>query len=196
MLIVCIVTVSQPAYASEKADASRAIAIVFDNSGSMYKDGDQAWSRATYAMEVFASMLNKGDTLLIYPMHPITVDAMEYTMNSPFRVTNASQASTIRNIYTPKALGTPIESVDSAVEGLQALQADKKYMIVLTDGESFYRNGAEMSISETKRQLDTRFQSQAGKNMTVMYLGIGNQVVMPDTPQSEYFSKKQAHYIP
>jgi hypothetical protein len=33
-----------------KADSSRAIAIVFDNSGSMYDAGDQAWCRATYAM--------------------------------------------------------------------------------------------------------------------------------------------------
>ena len=32
----------------------------------------------------------------------------------------------------------------------------------------------------------------AGNGMTMMYLGIGNNVVMPDTPQSVYFSKKQA----
>lgn len=181
----------QKVYASGKTTDTRAIAIVFDNSGSMYIDGIQAWCRATYAMEVFASMLNKGDTLLIYPMHPIEVNGKQYTMENPFRVTDATQASAIRDIYTPKALGTPIESVDNAAKGLQGIKADKKYMIVLTDGEAFYLNGREMSASKTKQELDARFQAQMGK-MTVMYLGIGSNVVMPDTQQSEYFVKKQA----
>lgn len=192
LLTACVIAGSPAAHAAKKAGASRAIAIVFDNSGSMYDNGDQAWCRATYAMEVFSSMLNKGDTLLIYPMHPITVGGKEYTMEEPFRVSDASQAATIRDIYTPRAVGTPIESVDCAVQGLQETTADKKYMIVLTDGEAFYRNGAEMSISETRRQLDSRFQAQAGNTMTVMYLGIGGNVVMPATEQSEYFVKRQA----
>lgn len=192
LLLTCLFTGSPAVYASTKTGESRAIAIVFDNSGSMYNDGDQAWCRATYAMEVFASMLNEGDTLLIYPMHPITVGNKEYTMDNPLQVTQSAQASIIRDIYTPKASGTPIESVDCAVQGLQTLQADKKYMIVLTDGNCFYQNGSEMSASETKRQLDARFQAQAGKTMTVMYLGIGDKVVMPGTAQSEYFVKNQA----
>lgn len=192
LLLTCMLTGSRQVYAVEKGVESRAIAIVFDNSGSMYIGGDQAWCRATYAMEVFASMLNKGDTLLIYPMHPITVGGKEYTMADPFRVTDAAQASMIRDIYTKEASGTPIESVDYAVQGLQAIQADKKYMIVLTDGEAFYQNETEMNTKETKQQLDARFQEHAGKDMTVMYLGIGNNVVMPDTEQSEYFVKKQA----
>lgn len=192
LLLMCVFTGNQTVYASAKTGDSRAIAIVFDNSGSMYMNGDQAWCRATYAMEVFASMLNEGDTLLIYPMHPITVGDTEYTMDNPFRVTDAAQAFMIRDIYTKEAFGTPIESVDSAAQGLQTIQADKKYMIVLTDGDAFYQNGSEMSKSETKRQLDMRFQEQVDKNMTVMYLGIGSDVVMPDTEQSEHFGKKQA----
>ena len=192
LIFSCVFTVNPRVYASKKSENSRAIAIVFDNSGSMYIRGEQAWCRATYAMEVFASMLNKGDTLQIYPMHPITVGGKEYTMDNPFTVTDAAQASTIREIYTKKALGTPIESVDAAASGVKKLTADKKYMIVLTDGDVFYKNGAEMSASETKRQLDTRFKELAGEDMTVMYLGVGNKVVMPDTAQSQYFVKKQA----
>ncbi len=192
LMLVSIFAGSQAVCASSKDSDSRAIAIVFDNSGSMYSNGDQAWCRATYAMEVFASMLNKGDTLFIYPMHPITVDGKEYTMESPFMMTDASEAYMIRDIYTEKASGTPIESVDFAVQGLKKVQADKKYMIVLTDGQAFYLNGHEMSAEETKKQLDARFQAEAGKDMTVMYLGIGGNVVMPDTVQSEYFVKKQA----
>ncbi len=192
LLLSCISAGNFKVAASAKKGETRAIAIVFDNSGSMYVNGNQAWCRATYAMEVFASMLNAGDTLMIYPMHPITVGGKEYKMESPLRITDSAQAATIRDIHTPDASGTPIESIDCAVQGLQAAQASKKYMIVLTDGEAFYRNDSEMSAAETRKQLDSRFQAQAGPNMTVMYLGIGNKVVMPGTEQSEYFVKKQA----
>lgn len=192
LLVSCAFTATPKVHASKKAETSRAIAIVFDNSGSMYSFKEKAWCRATYAMEVFASMLNKGDVLQIYPMHPITVNNSEYTMKNPFTITDATQASTIREIYTKKAGGTPIESVDAAAEGVKKLQADQKYMIVLTDGDSFYKNDSEMSASNTKKELDSRFKQLAGKDLTVMYLGVGKKVVMPDTPESQYFTKKQA----
>lgn len=192
LLLTCVFAANQPVYASTKTSESRAIAIVFDNSGSMYDYGDKAWCRATYAMEVFASMLNKGDTLLIYPMHPITVNGEEFTMQKPFKVTDASQASSIREIYTPQAGGTPIESVDCAIAGIQGVTADNKYIIVLTDGMSFYLNNSEMSAFETKNQLDIRFQESTQKGIVSMYLGIGDRVVMPGTAESELFVKKQA----
>ena len=54
-LLTCTFSVS-----AEKSEINRNIAIVFDNSGSMYVRGEKAWCRATYAMEVFASMLNSN----------------------------------------------------------------------------------------------------------------------------------------
>lgn len=180
------------AYAASKVEDSRAIAIVFDNSGSMYDEGDQAWCRATYAMEVFASMLNDGDILQIYPMHPITVDSKEYSMQNPFEIKDASQATLIREIFTADAGGTPIESIDCAVTGLQSVQAQKKYMVVLTDGGSFSKNGHGLTKERTKNELDIRIQENIGETMTVMYLGIGSEACVPDTEESEYFVKKQA----
>lgn len=179
-------------YASEKASETTAIAIVFDNSGSMYMNNNQAWCRATYAMEVFASMLNDGDTLLIYPMNAITLNGTEYTMDNPYKVTDAAQASTIREIYTPHAGVTPIESVDSAISGLKATTADNKCLIILTDGSTFYSNDKELSLSKTKDALDQRIQQTAGRDISVMYLGVGTNASMPSTAQSEYFVKKQA----
>ena len=35
----------------QQGTTKRAIYVVFDNSGSMYGDGNKAWSQATYAME-------------------------------------------------------------------------------------------------------------------------------------------------
>ena len=178
--------------ASEKPSESRAIAIVFDNSGSMYDDGDQAWCRATYAMEVFASMLNDGDVLQIYPMNPITVGNNEYTMQEPFQITDAKQASSIREILTKDAGGTPIESIDSAVAGIQRVQSDKKYVIVLTDGGTFSKNGNGLSRERTVAELDKRIDSGLSQSLSVMYLGIGSEACIPNTAESERFAKRQA----
>ena len=44
VLLLSAMLVSAPqSYAAEKGGESRAIAIVFDNSGSMYQAGNQAW---------------------------------------------------------------------------------------------------------------------------------------------------------
>lgn len=193
LLLSVSVLFSMPeAYASSKTNESRAIAIVFDNSGSMYDAGDQAWCRATYAMEVFASMLNKGDILQIYPMWPITVEGEIYTMEKPLEIKDSKDAAKIRDIFTEDASGTPIESVDCAIEGLQQVNADQKYMIVLTDGGTFSKNGNGLSKDRTKKELDKRIVEHAGKTMKIMYLGIGSSACMPNTAQSENFVKKQA----
>lgn len=192
MLITCLMTNNVNVNASQKAGQSRAIAIVFDNSGSMYEDNGQAWCRATYAMEVFASMLNAGDVLQIYPMHPIDIGGKKYTMQKPFQITDATQASSIRDIFTDNAEGTPIESIDSAISGIKKVKADKKYTVILTDGDSFFVNDNELSTSRTKDELDKRIKDNAGKNMTIMYLGIGSSACMPNAAQSEFFVKEQA----
>ena len=191
MLLSCMLMCVPTAYAATKKGESRAIGIVFDNSGSMYSGSNQAWCRATYAMEVFASMLNAGDVLQIYPMWPIDVGGKTYTMDEPFQITDSAQASLIRDIYTPEAWGTPIESIDSAANGLQSVQADKKYMIILTDGSTFSKGGIDLYYG-TQGELDSRVNKYAGPNMTVMYLGIGAGSTMPSVAESEYFVKKQA----
>ncbi len=184
LLLSCVFTGVFEVKASAKTGESRAIAIVFDNSGSMYiGNNTKAWCRATYAMEVFASMLNSGDTLLIYPMHTIEVGGKQYTMDNPYKITDSSQASTIREIYTPAAAGTPFASVNSAVQGLKQTQAAKKYMIVLTDGAFDGMN---------KQKTADTLKSYAGEAMTVMYLGIGNGAEIPSNAQSDSFIIKQA----
>ena len=115
LLLLSYICVGSPdVYAATKVTKSRAIAIVFDNSGSMYAQSNQAWCRATYATEVFASMLNKGDVLKIYPMNPFTVGDQTYSMEEPFVITDAAQANLIREIITPGAGDTHIESIDYA----------------------------------------------------------------------------------
>lgn len=192
VLLSCMLICAPTASASTKAGESRAISIVFDNSGSMYSGNKEAWCRATYAMEVFASMLNSGDILQIYPMWEITVGGQSYTMQNPLQIKSASDAKKIREIFTPSAGGTPIESIDYASDGLKTIQADKKYLIILTDGDKFHVNGISRSKSETIKELDRRVQALAGNGMSVMYLGIGSDACLPSVKESEYFVKKKA----
>ena len=191
LLLTCVVITAPTVYAAGKATESRAIAIVFDNSGSMYQSSNQAWCRATYAMEVFASMLNDGDILQIYPMWPITVGDKEYSMDVPLQITDAADASIIREIFTPCANGTPIESIDCAAAGIKTVDADKKYVIVLTDGGSFSKNGNSLTKERTVTELDKRVNEYAGPSLPFMYLGIGAEACVPSVQESEWFVKRQ-----
>lgn len=152
----------------------RVIAIVFDNSGSMYMSGNTAWCRATYAMEVFATMMNPSDEMYIYPMNSIAVNGQEYTSRNPLKVTQ-SNASIIRSIFTTDPAGTPIESITHAYEGIKSKSADEKWLIVLTDGNKFYKNDSELSSSKTKAELEAVL-SDCANGMNTMYLGIGKAV--------------------
>ena len=164
--------------AGSKQVQPRTIAIVFDNSGSMYSESgvkQDRWCRATYAMEVFASMLNEGDELFIYPMHSFLIGDTQYEMEKPLRITGPDNAGMIREIYTLDAYGTPIESIDVAYQGLKNAKGEK-WLIVLTDGSSF--NG-DLRGKITKDALNERL-GDASKDVNVLYLGIGKEAVVPD----------------
>lgn len=164
--------------ASGKDTKTRAIAIVLDNSGSMYMNGNQAWCRATYGIEVFAAMMNSGDTLAVYPMWPVEANGVEYTDETPLTVKGGGDLSAIRQMYTPSAGGTPIETIYCAREGLKAMQADEKWLIVLTDGNEFYENNTSFG-PETEEKL-VEVLTECNRSMNVMYLGIGKSAVTPE----------------
>ena len=195
LMIILLLSVATPVYAAEKKQTPRAIAIVFDNSYSMYMSGQKAWCRATYAMEVFASMLNDGDTLMIYPMHPIKVDGKEYTQSNPLTITDPAQASQIRKIFTGNPQGTPIECLDAAAAGLRKANVaeENKWLIVLTDGTEFYKDEKELSTAQTKAELGTRVNAYVG-DMNVQYLGIrtDQDVSTPDNPPAIGYTEKVA----
>ena len=134
------------ASAATKPEKTRAIAIVFDNSGTMYlgdEDSRKTWCRATYAMQALATMMNASDIMQIYPMNPIQIgnsdapkDSDVYTRERPL-VIKKENASLIQEICTPNAGDTHIEAVTKAREGLAKTNADEKWLIVLTDGTVF-----------------------------------------------------------
>lgn len=169
------------AYAATKPEKSRTIAIVFDNSGTMYmgdEDSRKTWCRATYAMQVLATMMNPSDTMLIYPMNPIQIgnerkvdESDIYTKERPLVITNAN-ASLIQEIFTPNAGDTHIETVTLAREGAVNAKSDEKWLIVLTDGTVFYRDGKKLSKEDSIKQLTEEFVTSVDQ-VNAMYLGIG-----------------------
>lgn len=174
LVLVLLLPMTLQVSAAGKQETPRAIAIVFDNSGSMYGAGNYAWCRAIYAIEVFAAMMNPGDILEIYPMSPISVDGKEYTDSSPLTVRNLSEVSQIRKIFTPYAQLTPITTIDAAYKGVKKHSGMEQWLIVLTDGAVFYENSytGAMTTTETQKQLSEKL-TKYNSDTNVMYLGIG-----------------------
>jgi len=185
LLVVCLLLSGGlvSSLAVDKKQTSRTIGIVFDNSGSMYMDGELAWCRATYAIEVIAAMMNDGDVMQVYPMKDIQVGGQTYSQTKPLVVNGPSEAGKIREIYTPKAGDTPLEAVDAAYNGLKQANTDEKWLILLTDGSNFYQNEAELSVSETKNVLSRKLSGYTA-DMNTMYLGIGSGLQAPEIKSS------------
>lgn len=189
VMIVSVMAVWTPeTMAATKQVKTRDIAIVFDNSGSMYGNiytGSRvdSWCRATYAMEVFASMMNEGDRLMIYPMWKITLGvdgSEEYSMDRPLIISGPGEADRIRQIYTPSASTTPFTTAHKAFAGLQNDSiADEKYLIVLTDG----------TFDEGEAAVQTGMEDFSTV-VNTMFLGIGNVFVPEVTdPSRQYFDR-------
>lgn len=188
-MVCCMLFAGMTASAApnaEKETQARSIAIVFDNSGSMYSGNNaKAWCQATYAIEVFATMLNEKDTLSVYPMHEIQIDGNSYSMENPVTITGPKNASLVRKMITIRPRTTPIEAIDAAHTGLVNASGEK-WLIVLTDGDSFYENGSDLG-GNTTRKLDERL-GKYNEDMNVLYLGIGREAAMPTITSAGKYS--------
>lgn len=104
------------------------VSVVYDDSGSMC---NEKWEYTSYAMQCFAAMLNKEDTLDITYMS---------NYNTAFTVDTARRKESVEQIRNhDRSGGTPVESVDAAFNALKA-HDDKNpnsqyWLIVITDGQ-------------------------------------------------------------
>lgn len=171
------------------------IAVVFDNSGSMYKT--KAWCQAKYAMEIFASMLNydNGDKLSIFPMWEVTTDGKAVPQapasvesTGSIQIKSQSDVEKISNMYTLNAGDTPITQVTNAYNYLSQI-TDKtvtdKWLIVLTDGAFTDSEGENMESSLVREQLVSR----AANGIKVQYLGFGSAVSIKDDVSKGFYTK-------
>ena len=179
-----------------KAEKTYDIAVVFDNSGSMYKN--EAWSRAKYAMEIFASMLDfSKDKLSVFPMWEVTTDGKTTTGGSYDRIeiTSKEAIDKIKNMYTPNPWETPFAPVKEAERYLKASAADEKWLIVLTDGgfTQYERNKDEYeTIADENPTFNLRDEliSITSSGIKVQYLGFGAAGKLDPDESSNLYSNK------
>ena len=195
LVFVMLITLAVPAglisqAAEVQKSGARAIYVVFDNSGSMYGPGNMAWSQATYAMEVFAAMMNydNGDQMKIFPMHDVTTDGTGAT--SSITVSSISDIAQIHNMYTPQPLGTPYTQVNTAANELAALLdsggAAEGWLVVLTDGDF------DSDLPATNLQTDLEQKAEMRDNMYAQYLAMGsdNKTVADAKEEIGLYSQK------
>ena len=179
LVFIMLITLAVPAGVVSRAaevnkSGARAIYVVFDNSGSMYGPGNMAWSQATYAMEVFAAMMNydNGDQMKIFPMHDVTTGGTGST--SSITVRSISDIAQIHNMYTPQPLGTPYTQVNTAANELAVLldsgNVAEGWLVVLTDGDF------DSDLPATNLQTDLEQKAEMRDNMYVQYLAMGSDI--------------------
>ena len=146
---------------------SRAIYVVYDDSGSMIHNGAQkvdTWCQAKYSMEVFAAMLGTNDTMNIYVMS----DYVNSSSNGPRIVLNGSDGPevNVKKVHdmVTYADETPFDSVKKALSDLEKDGSDEKWLVILTDG--VFNMGIEPD------QVDPYLQSKSD-DINIVFLGMG-----------------------
>lgn len=200
-LVIALSAVSISVSAEQSAEVTKVkrryeIAVVFDNSGSMYKT--QAWCQAKYAMEIFASMLNydddSGDKLSVFPMWEVATDGKKPSAKTSVENTGSIQIKSqgdiekISNMHTLNAGDTPITQVDKAYNYLMGITDETvtdKWLIVLTDGAFTNPDGSEMESSVVRKHL----LSKAANGIKVQYLGFGSAATIQSDVFKDFYTK-------
>ncbi len=199
MSVITVTPLRVDAAKTDKVEKKYEIAIVFDNSGSMYKDFSknqfiQYWCRAKYAVEIFASMLNydNGDRLRIYPMWGVVTDGTQPTTGGsiePVLINNKADIDKISNLFTPVPGETPFAPAQEAHDYLASVTGKEKWLIVLTDGEFNQIERGSSSGTLSANDLKNRLVALADNGIKVQYLGFGSASRLQEEPAKNFFAK-------
>jgi len=157
------------------------IAVVFDNSGSMYTTttdkNNTRWCRAKYSMEIFASMLDytNGDKLTIYTMWPVSVTGENGRTTYEIEIRNEKDIQKINKMYTvyDKYMSTPYAPVEEAVSYLKnSPDGFEKWLIVLTDGDFNYEDRNQAADFDAGRDIKSRLTDVTKLGIKVQFLGL------------------------
>lgn len=189
VLLMVIFSSMITAYAQE--EPNRQIAVVYDDSGSMIFDNNDVyqenWYRAKYAMEVFAAMLGKRDTMTVFPMsfyrNSVEGSSPPITLQGEM---DASARVEIIHTMNHEYRNTPFNAVRAACTFLQQQSEEtERWLVILTDGE-FEGAPAEGVQSFLIRQA----QEQGIK---VVYLAMGAVAsAFESNPDIGFYSYKAA----
>lgn len=195
VLLALLAGMSSVALADEKGaitkeDKSYEIAVVFDNSGSMYNTA--AWCRAKFAMEIFASMLDydNGDRLVVFPMWEVLTDGTKYGSGSykPVQITNKNDIDKIHNLFTVDAGETPFAPVKEAYSYLQTVSGKERWLIVLTDGGFNQDERSRNTFNNYDVDEQGELERMAGGQVKIQYLGFGGAARINENPARGLYS--------
>lgn len=194
LMILISTSISLPITANAasvtKTEKSYDIAVVFDNSGSMYQS--HGWCRAKYAMEIFASMLNYDrDKLHIFPMWEVTTDGSQPDSGGSYaaiEVKSKGDIDKISNLYTVRPSNTPFAPITEAYDYLKTSNSDEKWLVILTDGAFNQDERGKGSAID----LQKRVSSLASKDIKVQYLGFGGATALKANEANYFFTKKSS----
>lgn len=157
------------------------IAVVFDNSGSMYTTSSDKnntrWCRAKYSMEIFASMLDytNGDKLTIYTMWPVSVTGESGRTTYEIEIRNEKDIEKINKMYTvyDKYMSTPYAPVEEAISYLKnGSDGFEKWLIVLTDGDFNYEDRGQLAEFDKGKDIKARLNDVTRLGIKVQFLGL------------------------
>ncbi len=168
------------------------IAVVYDNSGSMYTS--KAWSRAKYAMEIFASMLDydAGDKLVIFPMWEVVTDGTKPENGgsyAPIVINSKDDINKITYMYTTNADNTPFKPVLEAEEYLKSSNATDKWIILLTDGKINQSERGESKAYSAATLTDSLVKISS-KGINVQYLGFDAAPELKSNASKNFYATK------
>jgi hypothetical protein len=172
---------------------SRAIHVVYDDSGSMIEDGGvyfDRWGQAKYAMEVFAALLEENDVMSVYYMSDFAVAGR---VDAPARIairgseSAGERVAKIHNTVTP-ASDTPFDAVAKAYADLRNADASehRKWLVVLTDGQFNRLNGKNTSDLNVD-SFYSQYVRESGINIIHLAMGDDAAVIRADPGRHIYF---------
>ena len=184
---------------------SRAIHIVYDDSGSMIIDDYgkylDRWAQAKYAMEVFAAMLEEKDTMRVYYMSDFDVKHGG-KVNAPARIeiTGSKDAqSRVDEVHKTitEAWNTPYDTVAKAYNELKRTNDDDKWLVILTDGDFNQENGIPLEKEEEVKKLGEKVNSyfsqyiKESDDVRIIILAMGDiiKTVFKEVPSRIFYEQ-------
>ena len=197
LALLCSVLMPLHGQTSSSNLPSRAIHVIYDDSGSMIRNHrggvwvyNDRWAQAKYAMEVFAAMLQENDVMRIYYMSDFNVGIVG-NPNARARLTllgsepAATRVARVHNTITPSA-NTPFDPVIQAFNDLRNENVDEKWLVVLTDGV-FNRLGGQWIRADVEYHYSRFVNELHGVNIIHFAIGDDAATITADPGRNIFF---------
>ena len=185
-ILILMLLAFQSAFAGDVSKTKRHVAMVYDDSTSMYmsdktKEPVLNWAYANYMTQAFLALLNPQDSLYITYMSDTEKEATEHSDLLDGDTAQAIEAIRAKNDYINK---TPIAAVETAYNMLVNLDeglTDEYWLVILTDGE-FTDYDGDMSLMLLE-YIDG--MAAAGKTLKVVFVAIGGEAEPPEADEEK-----------